>query len=675
MTYKGWLRLGAGFFATTALLGAAGLGIAYGLPDQSVVKNNLRTVINSVNANSWYRFDKSFSYGSISSNDLHSPLVAGQLVRSSSRGENARVVDLSQPVDEDFNLNLKPSEHRFSQFLKLELASKVVVRQTNTNLVFDSDVDDAQLKNSINSDFFRQALESPNTLALDFVVRTNVPWVNHLGQAATSPTGEIYYLQALDWLYGVYRTGLTNNNWRHAPVDISNPFGGYGVLPPGQDQQKWSQRWSEQSRQASVIGRFRPLASVTGGFSNNYLYDIFGVKNLIELVTPLPGRRNAALIGDFEGQPTVSIQAKNSTVKPNFGQFFKKFLDAQEFIPAPSGYIQDYASKVNYVSGNGASLVVPDKQDPAIVSSEINVRKYGVFTYGTDWNNTLYIGPYYVKKNNQFQVEYDLNPHYWDKRFVKSDQTVKNIIFDYSPQSDNKIFAQSMFEQYRHGRVFSLELNDLASNKIFDIKKEPEKFGLRYVDSQIDNRFVGDMFPIALPFPELSNYHFNDNFAQLWFGTSLSNIDQGKMQLGDYLKPTAVAFRSQIMAAINWYTQNRTMSKLDQTEPWYPPLPPDAPINAQNSDSEKPRTFYDYRGELNRLTYYELGSDNFSLEKNTVSMEQNKQVYQQTSSLQESLKSAVFEKIQPAIQRTIQAVLDRINQSQLSELLPTAFPK
>lgn len=660
MTKTGIIRLSIALGSTAVILTSAGLGLAFGLPTLQGSHSNLRMVINGKNELKWYQFDPTFSYGSFTSGSFTSGGTphAAQLVRKAAVGENAKVIDKEEPVKDDL-LNLKDSPYPFHEFYKFELAKAVVIYQGETTYLFNNDIYDFKnvpddIKNqSINSPYFMQMLDDPNTSSIEFVIRENVPWVNNRGEIAKNSEGKPYEVIPEDWVYGIYRTVMTSNTNRNSPFEqTTNPFGGFGVKPSDETFQKWTQRWWDLSAKfKSVSGSF-DFITPTGGYSNSYVYDLLGIYNPTELVQPqVPFVDRPQMIGTYNSKKTVRFPRKENLkagVEVKFKEFFGELIVRnQDFIPAPSQYIADVASKVDEVAG----IHIPKPGDPGIVSGEINIRKYGIFSYGTEIDKTLFSSAYYVSKNNTFSTEQNINPHYWDSDWVTSSQSVKSLVTDYLETSDQRIFAQSVLEQYRNGRVFTLDMANQPPLKVSEIKKQGQSNGLRYTQKILNKQFVADIFPLMLPKPGVENYKFNDNFAKVWFGASTERIKKGEMQISDYTNKWSIAARSQMIAAINWYSQSRTISENDNFEAWYSYLPPDVPFNTKgNKGNEK---IYDFKKQLNTISYWIVNEKSGQLERKFIEEQENIDQYNRSKTQIDSLKSAKFDEIKIEFARTI----------------------
>lgn len=661
MTKKGLLRLTLALGLTITMFASASLGIAYGIPSIAQTKPHMRTVVNSTNPGTWYSFDQSMktSYTTTKvgeTNGIANNSIISQLVRRTAVGEDSQFIDKDNPYDQNtYLLNLKDSPHKYKEFLRLELAKAIVVTQDDGNkesfLKFDNDQINSQAYNfstSINSPQFVEALKDVRTSKLDFIIRKNIPWINSEGHIQLDDNNRPYEVVAQDWLFALYRLGMQKNSDRNKPISAENPFGGYGTLPTNVDEKTWTKSILELSSQLQSKSGGVDLTKDVQGYSNHYLYDIFNIKNIRELVAINQKTQMPYLIGQYGNEKTVSIQRKETDeVTTNFFLFFNKLIvDGPEFSPAPSRYITEVSAKISQVD---------DIQLPNAVNSNFNIRKYGQFTYGTNFNNTLFSSAFYVAQSNSFRLQFKSNPHYWDKTYLSRTDRILSYTIDYVNNADKSIFAQSMFDQYKNNRISQLPLTDQPSNKLDEIRTNPRKFGLRYKEQIAkDSPFHSKI--IMLPTPNQS-YLYNDNFAKIWFGSSISDIKNGKMKFIDFMKNENIALRSQMFAAINWYTQNLTVNPHEQTETWNSYFPPDTQINAKDSGHNS-KTFYDYKDKLNEIDYFIL-NDQGKLIRQTITAQDNLNAYKQSKTREESIKSADFKKIKVAFEKTLDSILGK----------------
>lgn len=661
MTKKGLTRLSLTLVGTAGVLTIASLAIAYGIPNVAQSKNHLRTVVNASNSRlRWHYFDKSASYGSILKNDFAESVAVQALVRKAAVGEREKIINYDNPVNEQtFLKNLKDSPYKYHEFLRLELAQAIVVFQGQNYEVFDNDDYNQEIANisesSINSSKFQQLLADKNTTRLDFIIRSNVPWVNHRGQVVKDATGKPYYVEPKDWLYGIYRMGMTNNMWRHSPVNENNPFGGFGTLKPNISLNEWTKKWTQLSTNLQIMSAGARLVDENEGFSNSYLYDMLNVQNPTLLV-----KKNAQgipnILGTFHDQKrqvqTVSFNKQSVSKSADFKIFFnKQIIDSTEIIAAPSRYIDEVASKIDRV-GN---VELPSKEDKDIESNEeINIRKYAQFTYGTTYDKTLYATPYYVSESNGFRNKFEINNHYWDTAFVKRTDKILSYTEDFIEISDKDVFYQSLFDQYNNDRIYTLDPQHQSNEKREQILSDPQKYGLRYenpIKLEMPNNLVSAMLPY-----DNYDYYYDNNFAKIWFGAPLDDIKQGKMLFNQFINPWTIAARSQIFAAINWYTQLRTINPMNKFENWYSYFPPDSAINAKDSDKINPVKFSHYKQQLNVIKYWIVNEKN-QLEPRSLDLEDNIRSYNADKTQQASIRSAHFDQIKKAFKPTVDEIL------------------
>ncbi len=649
MTKKSILRLGFAIFGLTTIFSSIGLAVAYGLPNIYGSRNHLRIVENKKNGIQWYKNDHSFSSGGFAREEFGTSTVP-QLIRFGATGENVKVINKNQPFDENFDPNLIDNpKNKFFEYLKLELAEKIIVNQGDDLIVFDNDNYINPNEHSINSDFFKTTLNDDKTTSIQFIIKKNIPWVNYQGKTLKNNEGKIYTIVPEDWVYGMYRTQMYDNIMRNSPVNSSNPFGGFGEKPQNISYKNWTKKWWYLSKDLQKMAGGHDFTTENG--SNSYVYDLLNIQNPVDLVKISTEYNRPSMIGKYGKEDTISIKRKSLTEKSKlYDAVLQIVVNSRDFVPAPSQYINEVSSKINIVGG----IELPRANDKDIIGSEINIHKYGIFTYGTSFDkDTLYAGAYYVSEDNSFRKKYEINPYYWDKEFVANDESVKSLTIDFFEVNDQQAFAQSSFNQYENERIFTTDLSQQLE-KINDIKKQDDKYGLRYEQKINNSIFPADVFPLMLPKPNGEKYYFNDNFARVWFGTSLENIKNGKMTVANYLDKWSIAARSQITASINWYTQARTISSNDNLEVWNSYLPPDIIINPSNNNQTR---IYDYKKDLNNFSYFEVENDG-SLTINTISEQDNINQFENATTLQESLRSAQFAKIQIALEKTLTKILN-----------------
>lgn len=609
---------------------------------------NLKMLYNQTKNTSAYRFDQSFSYGTVAS-DIETSSTMAVLVRTASNIENTK-----------FN---KESGTYFEYF-KLELASGILVTPSDSSerVLFDSD--DYGTKGvstnpkSINSTNFKTALE--NASAIEFVIREGIEWVDKTGNSKKDSAGNAYVVTAEDFYYGIYRTGLTNNADRNKSYSDSNPFGGFGTRASNESETDFSNSNKLRSENIGKEINYQAIQSASGGFTNAYLYDMFNVQNPAEMVELVGGK--PAMIGSYESKDTVKFAQKSDLETDAKADFWNAFtnlvLEKYDFVAAPSGFIKDVSSKESTVG----SITLPEGK----------AKEFGAFTYGTKLDNTLFASPYYVSTDAATEVLFKKNTKYNVGDWVESSTNIESIKLEYITVSD---YGTQLFNRYQNGDAYILPLSQLDDSQFQKVVRNGKKYGVRRIDPVISTKFAGpdnlsgDMFPIMLPYAGQSKYLFNDGFAKMYYGSTLADITAGNMKISDYLKPHAVAFRSQLTALINWYGQSVVLSPRGDYELWMPYLPTDVTINGKETtddakkekffgkpaDTKNPRTRKGYTEELNAVQYYELNAAN-ELSPKSISVKENRDKYNATgvTNIVTKLQSNDFATIKTSILKLIE---------------------
>ncbi|WNM13913.1 OppA family ABC transporter substrate-binding lipoprotein [Mesomycoplasma ovipneumoniae] len=488
-----------------------------------------------------------------------------------------------EKLDKSFNYSITKPTYSYESFVN---AAAIVVRKKDgSELVFDSDAHEkgylepgqttnslviklkSDQKNSINSDFFVQALDEAESI--HFFLKNDVKWVDYQG----NPTQ--YTLKPEDYYYGFKAQRLSDPQYRAS-------VGG-------------SKEIDEEAQKK--IPNFDPKSTYfTNTIINWYLLDLFGL-DLADLddenkyIEQYKGKN-----ANFQGQKSVSFYKGASKDKVFFNGFYQKSLLGGMLFPAPSEFID---------KRNSDTQTIKDGKPTGRFGETGEALKYGAYWYGEDFKkDQLFVSPYTQLSQETNRETWKINKYY--PRTGWKDQlpyVFNKITTLYSKYPSASAFENAKFNSYREQTILAIgfdSLNDSIKNLVssdqerygWRLKKAEDKDSLHkwyysaLVPGSLKQNFRAE---VGVTFDE-KYYGFNDNFAKLNFGASLADIAKGNAKVVENLvSGPSLEFRLIIANAWNLYTTAQSIS--NSSLPWYNFVAPDNKITSK-PDSKTPRDFY-----------------------------------------------------------------------------------
>ncbi|WP_416738732.1 OppA family ABC transporter substrate-binding lipoprotein [Mycoplasma sp. 005V] len=551
---------------------------------------------NSTYALTAYPLDFSASYGG-----RHSTLTIDNTTLSFISIETLGRANINKEITYDINSNgvtekvkqgiISPELQRY----KLELADAIYVYVPTTDAsgkstyevkVFDSD--DAGIApkgdnpdgtysttvikrsssnpRSINSREFIQALSK--AAKISFRIRPGQFWVTSNGERTKYP------IKSEDFYSSIVRTFMNDAAYR-----LSN--GGNSYID------------AEARKLISSPGK---TFSADGTFPNAYIYklfniDITGMLKKTNSVQQAPNPQNPQQIDD------LFVVNKIDSSPAQFIEFLDTIATGYDFVPAPSSYITEmtinntediYAQDVAIRNDKKAF----DEIVEAVKSASGLARETGIYWYGMNPETTLFAGKYYGKPYDAetFSISQYLNPYYYDTTYTGSKQTMLKMTTSYlqSPM-DPEAYKVSSYNKYISGGLANYRFSELTQNNKSLVLKDPQSYGLTYVQVLAADSLTKSFIWNLLPKPS-SKAHFNDAFAYTMYGSSTKELENGTAK--GVIPYTTLGiggeFRNILSSAISWASFADQLSIGNPSYPWIGALAPDANIKSSNSDNSLP---------------------------------------------------------------------------------------
>nr|WP_232510586.1 hypothetical protein [Mesomycoplasma dispar] len=514
---------------------------------QTVYENNLEIEKSGISEESKTKKDKSFNYEISSPSYSYNAFV------------NLKAILL---VDQDGTEHLFDSDdHEIGYLEKGQKAKSLVIQLGSNN------------KKSINSDFFKKTLESAKKM--QFFLKDNIPWVDYLG----NPSG--FYVKPEDYFYGFRASRLSEPAYRAR-------FGGSLEID------KMAQE---------KIPNFDPKSSYfTNTISNFYLLDLFGLDTANFDKEDKYIQEYQGSFSDYKGKKALSFEKGTTKDKVFLSGFFDKIVLAGMLRPIPS----DFINKRNKETATEKDGILQGR-----FGETGDALKFGAYWYGEDFKkDMLFNSPYTITVWDQHLQSWKINKHYprtdWQKILP---YTFKKINFNYSKYSSPSAFESSKFNSYREGTLMTVGFDSLNESQKNLVAADQKKYGWTLQRAETKNSLHKWYYSLLVPGslkqefrPETGvnfdeNYYgFNNNFAKLNYGVSLSELASGKAKVIENLvSGPSLEFRQIIANAFNLYTTSQTISS--QALAWYNFIAPDNKINS----SPTSKTARDYYKEANTI--------------------------------------------------------------------------
>ena len=581
--------------------------------------------INEPLNNEGYKFDLSYSYGSVSNTSKNSLLLINELLHLKSEGDfkydqiNDVVI---QPSYESYKFSLIDSI--VLTFVKAGTSMQELKNADPNNsdlffqLVFDSDDDSItpQFNPSNNNDFVLtktsndpRSINNPNVFGkilssgylsqkinlddqnlnidttqhnfmmvnLGVTFNDNAYWVDSNGNKTK------YNIRPEDMFYSIKRTLLFDRKYRQS-------HGGSKEL---------DSYFIEKTQTTKLFGENQK-------FPNEYLFEFFGIKKdylydetkAIQSLLGNPNKKSYVFTFNIFNNNQVT---DSTFVYSNYEIINKYLINSLTFSLCPSQYIKEKFADNQNVNQTKVGTI------------EGEARKYGIYTYGQNREDVLYASYYIPVSSSGGREVYQYNKYHPDLEWVnnvengfeKNGKTYKNlntVILEYAGGIDSSTFNNQTFNAFLSGTVSEMDYslisdaqkqqlygNDFNNKEVLIANSEAN--GLRATKniniSKLNTRTVWQAFPAD----NLEEYKFNDVYAKLVYGSSKDELKKGLAIISNtFFGGVGLEFRNLIQASINWnqYIQTAYSGVRDA---WLSGAAQDAKFSSTNPNSLKPADF------------------------------------------------------------------------------------
>ena len=581
--------------------------------------------INEPLNNEGYKFDLSYSYGSVSNTSKNSLLLINELLHLKSEGDfkydqiNDVVI---QPSYESYKFSLIDSI--VLTFVKAGTSIQELKNADPNNsdlffqLVFDSDDDSItpQFNPSNNNDFVLtktsndpRSINNPDVFGkilssgylsqkinlddqnlnidttqhnfmmvnLGVTFNDNAYWVDSNGNKTK------YNIRPEDMFYSIKRTLLFDRKYRQS-------HGGSKEL---------DSYFIEKTQTTKLFGENQK-------FPNEYLFEFFGIKKdylydetkAIQSLLGNPNKKSYVFTFNIFNNNQVT---DSTFVYSNYEIINKYLINSLTFSLCPSQYIKEKFADNQNVNQTKVGTI------------EGEARKYGIYTYGQNREDVLYASYYIPVSSSGGREVYQYNKYHPDLEWVnnvengfeKNGKTYKNlntVILEYAGGIDSSTFNNQTFNAFLSGTVSEMDYslisdaqkqqlygNDFNNKEVLIANSEAN--GLRATKniniSKLNTRTVWQAFPAD----NLEEYKFNDVYAKLVYGSSKDELKKGLAIISNtFFGGVGLEFRNLIQASINWnqYIQTAYSGVRDA---WLSGAAQDAKFSSTNPNSLKPADF------------------------------------------------------------------------------------
>ncbi|PZV98753.1 OppA family ABC transporter substrate-binding lipoprotein [Metamycoplasma auris] len=488
-------------------------------------------------------------------------------------------------------------------------------------------------KRSINSEEFQNKLKEATKI--QFTVRKGVYWVNDKGEKTK------YQAQAKDFYYSWLKTLSIKTEFR---------------ADHGGSEQLDIEAQKALSDPSSVILTDRQ------DYSNEYIFTLFGIdytkfSKENEFIQKIAD-------GQFKGEEAVTFEklANVDQKETDFNKFIvTALMKDYTFLPSPSAYIDDANTwdklpVYNYI-GNQTNETKAFEEKIRNLDKKSLMYKSGAYWYGVSLKNTFYIGPYYILPQKGQELKLRKNKHYYDKEWVKSEDTVEEIIQKYYTDGDPDVFARNGFNQYKQGGVSQISFSQLKPNQQSEILQNSSFYGLRYSRALNKTnpfyRVFLQPFIRSLPSGNKEDYYgFNDAYAKLMFGGTRTELSKGTNDPQSFISGDGLIFRTLVNAAINW-NELASQATGGSGKAWIAKIADGSSIGGKDQSTAKEKTPLDVEDKINSLfALSSTGDKKLTFEGGEQLLPSvNDKHVRNKSTKSERLKSAGFDQIKKEIQK------------------------
>lgn len=660
------LTLGAVIGASSVV---AGLTTAYFLSPniKRISLMNTYTIKSNTNANIWgYKFDLSDTYGSPLNQSVSSILMSG-FIRVASEGK--------MEVAEDGTIK-NPSQ----SYYEFELSDSIVLEFTDNsgnkiNVEFNSDDHEipgtgngilttvnktSNNKNSINSAHFADILSlgtvnvldpsgkfEPSNIVSDAngnYILTSVNFgfpnkeenenVNYWIDSNGNKTE--YEINANDFFYSFMRTNFHDTEYRRNNGS-NKALDAYYIK-----KNNATMRFQEEDR-----------------YPNGYLMELFGI-NLNNLFDKTKTVRHL----DVDGKKTQVFSFYSSdptSANGGFASLISKIITNNlTWSPAPSKFIEEQVStkewQMEFIDSYRNAFPEDKKTDEEIIA--LNIYQYGIYQYGVTRSDVLYSSAYYPDSSESSREIFKYNKHYSNQEWVNLPNKIETFVFEYAGGIESETFNSISLNSLLNGTLSQVDYSLLSDSQKLEVYgkngEDAKKNGLQTTKkmnkSSLVQRTLVQSNPTATK--NVDSYGFNNGYAELVFGSSLTELANGTADTSDsFFFGDGAIFRNLISSSINWHTYIYDSSN-GTNEMWLSNTAPDARFSS--TIEETPSSYID---EVNTLIYYALDASGNKIRKEITPEQQLKHFNENKTSAKVQLQSPDYN----IIKTTMKALLDKNN--------------
>jgi hypothetical protein len=509
------------------------------------------------------------------------------------------------------------------------------------NVVYDNDTtneESSEWTTSVNNPSLVSILLSKKGevgFNIYFSIRQGVKWIDQKGNKTK------YDLVPEDYFYSLKRTYLTNAIERRAN-------GGSAALD------------NAELNGAGTIFRSN------GGFSNDYLFKFFGIKinnsmtqeEFVVDSEDIFGNKNVV---PGKISPKLFKIGYESDVESIYEGFVKTVAEVAIWCAAPSQYIED-------------KLQSEEVADAGFGEA----RKYGIYSYGRELESTYFVGNYYYSDHTTLKIIFSKNNHYWDQEWVNSKSTINKLETIYS-RIDLSILPTVSFNRFKQGETYQASFLQRSTSERTEILANSKRYGLGFSSNNLALSSTQDFFwniaPSGLKIavqkndktPSLwgENDFFNEQAYGLFYGLKAPSPEENlNKTIGEYLEgedlSTAIssysigkgaAFRSSLLAAVNWYSLTRIYLST-QTVPWLSAFPPSIKLS-EKLEVEDIASKYD-----NEINNFATWNDDYGKAERP-SKEKDLEIFKRYADIETISRSSVYESAKRNVSSMINEYIEK----------------
>ncbi|MGL4183568.1 MAG: OppA family ABC transporter substrate-binding lipoprotein [Metamycoplasmataceae bacterium] len=548
-----------------------------------------------------YFFDNTASYGTTSSKTVDSILTSSFL-----KVETTGETEFEKNSNGDLVVS-KPSVERYVFAIAKEVILEYKDPTTGaiTTRVFNSD--EAEIIppnpsklptvtlesnniNSINSREFEEALKQKNLISLSFSVDESKKWVN------SSLEETQYNIDVNDFYYSYMRTKLFDTKYRQAN-------GGDKKLD------------TYFQKLTSTVKRF----AEKDRYPNEYLFDVFNVdsKALIDQNKTI----RTIKVGQVDKKVFSfhAIQGKDASWNDLIA---KTVVNSNLLTAAPSQFIEQK------LANNNALNTIKLGNETLEITGE--ARKFGIYTYGATRDDVIYAAAYIPTSASENRITFTKNKFFSNDEYVNNQETLKEIILEYSNVTDDVTFQNQAFSSFQNKVLSEINYSSLLPQQKEQIwgadGNQYKENGLLFTKILNQTKSVGrtllvsNISPIVDADPVKQKQQrdavrnanwINDEYAKIFYGYDLETLWDGKVSTTEtYFSGTGLKLREYLLSAINWITYINNASSGTKVF-WANHAAENAPFSPNSSNPEIRKSPLDFYDEVNSVGYWDTTTNGF----------------------------------------------------------------